>query len=381
MRTFYFVGGLMKKEKVLVFELGSSALRAMLAGRGLNNTFVVKAYKEIAYDGFYEGKFLEPEKLTTIFSQVISEFDCKEEDTKKVFIGVPAEFSSVSTTTVSLNLGNRRKVKQQDIDELFYMASEKAKDRNVEILSVSALSYLLDEGRASIDPVGENAISISANLSIIYANRTFIELFNKIVSANEFESVEYISEPLAQALYVVSKEEREEPCLIIDVGDLTTSASFVKGEGLSNMASFSRGGGFITNDLSEAFDLTISEAERLKAQIILSLKGRSNDYYDLTTDLGKTIKIPLSSANEIVSFRIEEIAQAVSKCVQLFSKSHINYLPVYLTGAGISKIKGGRDFLAKCLGRNVKYGVPPLPAKDKPELASIYSLVNSALGQ
>ena len=81
MRTFYFVGGLMKKEKVLVFELGSSALRAMLAGRGLNNTFVVKAYKEIAYDGFYEGKFLEPEKLTTIFSQVISEFDCKEEDT------------------------------------------------------------------------------------------------------------------------------------------------------------------------------------------------------------------------------------------------------------------------------------------------------------
>ena len=103
------------------------------------------------------------------------------------------------------------------------------------------------------------------------------------------------------------------------------------------------------------------------------------DFYELTTDLGKTIKIPLNTANEIVSYRIDEIAQAVAKCIQLFSSTYINYLPVYLTGAGVSKIKGGRDYLAKCLGRNVKYGVPPLPAKDKPELASIYSLVNFAL--
>lgn len=369
----------MKKEKVLVFELGSSSFRAMLAGNGLNNTFVVKAFKDIPYDGFYEGKFLAPDKLTTLISQIVSEFDCSKENIKKVYIGVPAEFSSVATTSVSLNLGARRKVKQQDVDQLFYIASERAKDKNVEVLSVNSISYLLDEGRTTFSPIGENAISITANISIIYVNRSFIELFNKIVSANEFESVDYISEPLAQALFVINSAEREESCLIVDVGDITTSACFVKGEGLTNMASFSRGGGFITNDLAEAFDLSMSEAERLKKIIVLSLKGKNNDFYELLTDVGKTIKIPLNTANEIVSYRIEEIAQALSKCVQLFSSAYINYLPVYLTGAGISKIKGGRDFLAKCLGRNVKYGVPPLPSKDKPELASIYSLVNEAL--
>lgn len=375
----YFVWWVMKKEKVLVFELGSSSLRAMLAGNGLNNTFVVKAFKDIPYDGFYEGKFLAPDKLTTLISQIVSEFDCSKENIKKVYIGVPAEFSSVATTSVSLNLGARRKVKQQDVDQLFYIASERAKDKNVEVLSVNSISYLLDEGRTTFSPIGENAISITANISIIYVNRSFIELFNKIVSANEFESVDYISEPLAQALFVINSAEREESCLIVDVGDITTSACFVKGEGLTNMASFSRGGGFITNDLAEAFDLSMSEAERLKKIIVLSLKGKNNDFYELLTDVGKTIKIPLNTANEIVSYRIEEIAQALSKCVQLFSSAYINYLPVYLTGAGISKIKGGRDFLAKCLGRNVKYGVPPLPSKDKPELASIYSLVNEAL--
>ncbi len=369
----------MKKDKVLVFEFGSSAIRAMLAGRGLNGTFVVKAYKEVEYDGFYEGWFLAPDKLNMLISQLVSEFDCVEKGNGKVYIGVPAEFSSVSACSVSLNLGNRRKIKQADIDQIFYMASEKAKDKNVEILSVNALSYLLDDGRLSYSPIGEVANSINANLSIIYANKSFIDLLNKIVSANNFESVEYISEPLAQAMFVISSQNREDLSLLIDVGDLTTSACFVKGEGLNNLASFSRGGGFITNDLAEAFDLSMSEAERLKGQIVLSLKGKSNDFYELVTDYGKIIKIPLNTANEIVSYRIDEIAEAVSKCTQMFSNNYINYLPVYLTGAGLSKIKGGRDYLAKCLGRNVKYGVPPIPAKDKPEFASIYALVNSAL--
>ena len=84
-------------------------------------------------------------------------------------------------------------------------------------------------------------------------------------------------------------------------------------------------------------------------------------------------------ANEVASYRIEELAQVIAKCVQMWTNGSGAYLPVYLTGAGISKLKGGRDYLAKCLGRNVNYGTPTLPGKDKPEFASIYSLVNEAL--
>ena len=204
-------------------------------------------------------------------------------------------------------------------------------------------------------------------------------MFNALVAGLGFASVEYISEPLSQALYIVPKEKREDLSLLIDVGDLTTSISFVKGNGLYALTSFSRGGGFITNDLAEAFDLSMNEADKLKRQIVLSLKGKPNDFYELTADLGKTIKIPLNSANEVVGYRIDELSEVIAKCVQLNTREFLQYLPTYLTGAGISKIKGGRDYLAKGLGRNVSYGKPPLPGKDKPELASIYSLLNSAL--
>ena len=371
----------MKNNFVLVFDIGSLKLRSIFAGRGLNNTFNIRGYKEYDYDGFYQGEFIMPEKLSPLMEQIISDLDVNTKEIDKVYIGVPAEFSSVSRTEVSINFGSRRKVKKADIDSLFYMASEKAKNASVEVVSVNPISYNLDDGRLSLDPIGEIASSITANLSIVYGDKKFIDMFNALVAGLGFASVEYISEPLSQALYIVPKEKREDLSLLIDVGDLTTSISFVKGNGLYALTSFSRGGGFITNDLAEAFDLSMNEADKLKRQIVLSLKGKPNDFYELTADLGKTIKIPLNSANEVVGYRIDELSEVIAKCVQLNTREFLQYLPTYLTGAGISKIKGGRDYLAKGLGRNVSYGKPPLPGKDKPELASIYSLLNSALNE
>ena len=368
----------MKSDFVLAFDIGSSKIRAMLAGRGLNNTFKVKGYKEVEYDGFFEGKFLNPEKLPSIFDLIVGELELQRERINKMYIGVPAEFSSVSVVEETLNFGLRRKVKKQDVDSLFYLAGEKSKSGEVEVVSVSPLSFTLD-GLSSLEPIGESATTITAKLSIIYANREFIELFNSIASGLDFEVVEYISEPLAQAQYIVPKEKREDVALLVDGGDLTTSIAFIKGDGLSALASVSRGGGFITNDLSEAFDLSMSEADRLKKQIVLSIKGGQNDIYELTTDLGQTTKISLNFANEVVAYRIEELAEVISKCLQMNYSQFESYLPIYLTGGGISKIKGGRDYLAKCLGRNVTFGLPNIPGKEKAELASIYSLINSAI--
>ena len=163
----------MKENYVLAFDIGSSKLRAMVAGRGINETFKVKGYKEVEYDGFFEGKFLNPERLPVIFEQIVRDFELQTEKIDKMYIGVPAEFSSVTVVEESINLGNRRKVRKNDIDSLFYLAGEKSKSGEVEVVSVSPLSFTLD-GLSSLDPVGESGATVSAKLSIIYVNREFI---------------------------------------------------------------------------------------------------------------------------------------------------------------------------------------------------------------
>ena len=287
----------MKEKLVLACEIGSSAVRAMVAGKGLNDTFKVKGFKEIEYDGFYEGEFLNKDKLSSVFEKLMSELEIRGERLEKIYIGVPAEFSSVMTTEESINFGMRRKVKAEDVESLYYMAGEKSKSGEVEVVSVSPISYVLD-GYNTLDPVGESGAILSAKLSIIYADRKFIETFNSIAGGLGFSAVEYISEPLAQAQFILPKEKREELTLIVDGGDLSTSIAFLKGEGLTALTSFSRGGAFITNDLAEAFGLSLSEAERLKKQIVLSLKGTQNDCYDIATDQGNATRISLNFAND-----------------------------------------------------------------------------------
>ena len=370
----------MAENCVTVIEIGSSKLSCMIAERGVNNTFNVKAKASVDYAGFLEGDFIEKayldDAVMTLFSQITSIYKKK---IKKVYVGVPAEFSKVVTSTCQLNFKNRHTISQKDIDTIFAKVSEQRYAEDMDIISVNTISYTLDETKNIQNPLKQKCYFISCELSLVLAQSSFIKLFNKIWSKLGIEQVEYLSEPLAEGIFILEEEERERNCIVIDVGARSTSVAFIKGNAMTNLTSFSMGGSYITSDLTEACGIGYPEARNLKKQIVLSLKGDKDDTYELPTLGGKILKLPLNFVNEAVCYRIGLIASTVNECIRVFAKEYMPYYPIYLCGAGLTKIKGGKDYLAKCLNRNVSYGRPPIPGMDKPELASILGLVNSAL--
>lgn len=372
--------GLMAKECVTVVEIGSSKLSCIVAQRGVNGIFNIKAKATVEYAGFFEGEFIEKslleDSIKTLFAQIQSVYKKKIE---KIYVGVPAEFSKVTSAKEQIIFKFKRAVRQSDIEQLSANASEKIDVEGMEILSVNPIYFTLDDNRRTNEPLKLKAGKISAELSIILAQTSFIQTFNKIWARIGIEQVEYLSEPLCEAMLILEKEERERTCIVIDVGARSTSVAFVKGDGLSNLTSFSMGGSYITSDLSEACGISYNDARNLKKEIVLSLKGNDSDFYELVTLGGRVTKIPLNFANEVVCYRLELIAKTVNECIRLFAKEYVPYYPIYLCGAGVSKIKGGKDFFAKCIGRNISYGLPPIPAMDKPELASMLGLLNEAI--
>ena len=365
---------------VTVVEIGSSKLSCVVAQRGVNGIFNIKAQAQVEYAGFFEGEFIESalleDAVRSLFAQIQSIYKKKIE---KIFVGVPAEFSKVTSAKEQILFRFKRAVKQSDIDSLLQKASAKVDVDGMEILSINPIYYVLDDNRKTNQPLKLKASKLMAELSVILAQSSFIHSFNKIWSRLGVEQVEYLSEPLCEAMLILEKEERERTCIVIDVGARSTSVAFVKGDGLSNLTSFSMGGSYITSDLSEACSLPYNDARNLKRQIVLSLSGGENDCYNLTTFGGRVLKIPQNFANEVVCYRIELIAKTVNECIRLFAKEYVPYYPIYLCGGGLSGIKCGKDYFAKCIGRNVMYGVPPIPAMDKPRWASLFGLLNKAL--
>ncbi|MCM1324874.1 MAG: hypothetical protein NC218_12235, partial [Acetobacter sp.] len=78
----------MAKDYVLVIDIGSSKLRAVIAGTGVNDTFIVKAQAATEYDGFYEGRFLNPDAIGDNIKALLAELDyVGTKGNNKVYIG------------------------------------------------------------------------------------------------------------------------------------------------------------------------------------------------------------------------------------------------------------------------------------------------------
>ena len=202
---------------------------------------------------------------------------------------------------------------------------------------------------------------------------------NSLLKNIGITTVEYLSSPLCEALYLLPQERREETAVLIDCGYIATSVAVVKGQGLISLKSFAVGGGHISADLMECLHISFDEAEQLRKQLVLSVVPSSNDDYELMRNSG-IFPVSMKQANEITNDRIEMIATLIKKCLQKDFET-IPSMPFYLTGGGISYIKGGKDVLSKYMGVNVSVLCPNDVHFAKPHYSSLLGILSKAINQ
>ena len=103
----------MAESNVTVIEIGSSKLSCVVAKRGVNGIFNIKARAQVEYAGFFEGEFIEPSLLEdavkSLFSQIQSIYKKK---IQKIYVGVPAEFSKVTLASEQNTFHFKRTIKK-----------------------------------------------------------------------------------------------------------------------------------------------------------------------------------------------------------------------------------------------------------------------------
>jgi cell division protein FtsA len=370
-------GNLMATKYVSVLDFGSSKISVMIGESGVNNTFNIRGTGEVEYAGFYNGEFVEPEKLyETIASCIVKAETNSGLKVQKLHIGVPAEFSYVATQNSSVAFSKRTKISNAEIADLFDVASREIRDEKSTIISRSPIYFLLDDNRKVIDPKGALSTRLSGQVCFVLADNKFIDTVDGIVKTMGLTEVEYISSALSESLYLLDPEKRDAGAILVDVGYLTTSVCYVKGDGLLDMGKFSLGGGHITADLCQVLQISFKEAESLKRKVVLSLLASDSDFYEVSTN-GNITPISAKLTNEIVSSRLDMIIELINRC--LVKMRGNNYVPVYLTGGGICFVKGGKDYISKGIGENVEILTSNVPQMNRPNYSSILGLLDIAL--
>lgn len=369
----------MVKKEVAILDFGSSKVTVLIAERGVNGSFNIKGTGEIEYAGYYEGEFLEPDKVKLAVGLAINNAETTARSRiTKLYIGVPGEFTTVVCRDAVVNFAKKKKISDDDINQLFYTGNIYRKHPTHTVINNTPIYYTLDDNRRIIEPRGLYSTKLSGYISYTLAENNFLDFVESMLNELGIRSAEYISSTLAESLFLFDPEIRDRYAILVDCGHISTNVMLVRGDGILFQNSFSIGGGHITGDLSQCLKISFFQAESLKRKIVLSLEPTDSDFYEIA---GKDYMIPFSAktTNEIAMERIDIIASFILKCFAKCEFEFPDYVPVYLTGGGLCYFKGIRDYLAKRVGRKVEIIAPPIAQLNRPHFSTALGVLDVAL--
>lgn len=368
----------MRKNTVTVLDIGSSRITAAVAERGINNTFVIKGYAAQNYAGFSEGVFFDniefDEAVGRCLKQVEENVKCVSDT---VYVGVPGEFTTVVLREKQTAFEKTKRITEYDLADLYDSAYD-LKTKKYTLINRSGIYFTLDDMRRVADPVGAVGRVLKGYLSFVLCDNNFINTVTPVLKNRGVNRIEYISSPLAEALYLFEPEYRDKTAVLLDSGYLTSSFSVIRGDAVIYQKAFPFGGGYIAFALTRDLDIAPELAEKLKKKVNLTCNTAGN--YDII-DGDREYSFSVKQVNEIVLKSLDELCECIGQCIADFDMELPEYVPLSVTGGGICFMRGAKEHLSRRLNIMVETLFPPVPHMNKPTDSSLAALLDLALLQ
>lgn len=365
------MGSLLTKD-IAVLDVNSRLISAIVGSKRAQSVFGIKSLVEKQHQGYENGEWFDKDDTVDIAKSVLLDaMKSADSRTKKLFIGVPAEFVTVVTKEVGIRLDRQRRVIDDDVDYLLKKGDTFDTDKYLTI-NTSAIYYSVDGDEKIYNDVRDmEATKVDACVSYMLCEKSFVKMFDEVAASLGFTDVKYVATCWAECMTLLEKEQRDSVYMLIDIGYLSSSVCIAKGEGILEMKSFSMGGAHICADIYEALEVPFDMAEEAKRLVDINLNY--NDEAVLVGD-GENV-VYATDACEIAKNRLDVFADVISDIFKEIEDDAPSYMPVYLTGEGVASMRGAKKYLSEQLGKNIEIVTPKLPGFVKPDDCSKASLL------
>jgi len=133
-----------------------------------------------------------------------------------------------------------------------------------ELLHAIPHDYRVDGQSGHADPIGMSGERVEAEVYLVTVRSSTVAHERKAVEKAGWHVGEFVLEPLAASLAVLSAEERESGVVLVELGAGSTSVAIFQGGKLRHTAALRFAGGHVTSDLVHGLHVTQAEAERIK---------------------------------------------------------------------------------------------------------------------
>jgi len=352
----------MARNQILGLDVGTETIRAVVAEPSAKSrTLVLRGGVSRPAKGFRRGVIVDAREALESLSGVLAEIgrDFKPA-LRNIYLGVNGTGVKMQSSRGIIAVSHANsEIYRDDVNRVIQASEAVTLPANRMLIHTLTKEFIVDGVGEVSDPLGMTGSRLEVVSFLIDAFEPAVKNLVKCVEAAKGSVSCLIFSPLASALAVLTKSQRELGVLLIDIGYQTTGLAVYEENKLIHAKVLGVGGGHVTSDLAVALKIPVEAAEKIKLEYgYASARDLSAKE---TIDL-KKISPELKGAPsrkfvaEVIESRLSEICDLIND--ELKSIGRLNHLPggAQLTGGG-AKLPGLQDLFRTDLKLSVGMGL------------------------
>ncbi|MEW5906492.1 MAG: cell division protein FtsA [Elusimicrobiota bacterium] len=239
---------------------------------------------------------------------------------REVLMGVRGTHITTYNNRGAYNIARTdREITADDVASVIESAKAIPMSSDREILHVVPQGFSLDRQKGVPNPVGMEGSLLEVGVHIVTASSSHINNLMRAVSQAGFRVVDTVYSLLALGEVVVSPEEKDLGCLLIDVGDQSVSVGSYYEGSLRFSRELGIGGYHVTRDIAYALHTSMSAAQSIKEKhgaVLSSLVDDEGTISVVGLDGRNKREIKPRELLDYIQPRVEEIYGKVNAALQ-----------------------------------------------------------------
>ena len=324
----------MEDKVIVAIELGSSKISGVAGQIMTDGSLKVLAYAGVPSSScIRHGAVYNLDKTANAIAEVVERLNAiLSTNIEKVYVGYNAKGLKSIISKVEHQFEEETVVSQEVIDDMFQQCSEIDYDGYVNLFQESQ-EYVVDNKRGTeTDPMGVACRSLGGSYLNILLKKQVADYIAQCFMMAQVEIVDGYVAPMAQADAILTVDDRQQGCVLVDYGADTTTVSVYKNGLLRYLRVIPLGSALITRDLAAILKIEPEQAEQLKCTYGLCNLIGSQDADE--TIIINDNKVLLKDIGDIIEARNEEIIRNVCAQIKASGYGEVLYAGIVLTGGG-----------------------------------------------
>jgi cell division protein FtsA len=344
-------------------DIGTSKVRCVIGEPSADGRMNIVCIGEAESKGLRRGVVTSTESVAESIRKAVG-------DAERVS-GLDIEMASVNLSGEHLRgenkngvvavAGPEKEITDEDIERAIDSASAMPLTPGWEIVSRLPQEFIVDGQDGITEPIGMNGARLEALVHIVTSPSAARQNLVKAVKRAGLDVEQLILEPLAASESVLTDDDREYGCALVNMGSEITSLMIFGRGAVQHMAVFPFGSMLFTKDIATGLRVSIPEASKIKhnwgcvASFLIDDDEKHEIIEIVPFGRSETRELSKEILCDIMQPRAVELMQHIAREVNS-AKSQISG-GVFLTGGG-SMVRGLPEIAEQVFDAPTRVGFP-----------------------